>query len=126
MPPAARCSATRSSGSSTRSMRSAAASFRRRPTTCIDARRAHSRRYAGRITLATSELTLPFDEPDEEVRPKPDATTEGVAPNGRGVRLEPDDTYEGVVENGRGVRLQPPFDGTQGGPEHAEGPDHRD
>ncbi len=50
-----------SSGSPTRSTRSSAASFRRRRTTSIAAKRAASRRCAGRTMSAISEPRLPFD-----------------------------------------------------------------
>jgi ATP-dependent helicase/nuclease subunit A len=51
--------------------------------------------------LATSELRLPFDEPEDEVRLKPDPTYESEA---RGMRLQPDPPDNCQA---RGVRLQP-------------------
>src|SRR5262249_30744630 len=52
---------THSSGWSIPWMRSAAATFRPRLTTCIAAERARSPASAGRITSVTSEPMLPFD-----------------------------------------------------------------
>ena len=63
----------RSSGWPTRSTRSSAANFHRRPTMCTAARRAASRRSAGRITSAMSELRLPFDDEPEAVDDQPSA-----------------------------------------------------
>src|SRR5262249_20925958 len=93
-----KCSPTRSSGSSTQSTPSTAASFPRRRTTCIAATRAATRRSVERITSAMSEaLRLPFYAEPETVRLK-----------GETVRLKADTTYEGVGDDDVGsVRLQP-------------------
>ena len=52
----------RSNVSPTRSTRSRAANFPRHPTMCTVAKRARSRRSAGRIMSGTFEPTLPFDD----------------------------------------------------------------